>query len=89
MGKTVTLTGAQVDLGNTTGASFQLRVGTAPALAALSPVAHASGAGGVVRLSLSKPVRGRYVLVWFTKLPADPSGTFEAHVYRVSLRGHR
>jgi hypothetical protein len=27
------------------------------------------------------------VLIWFTRLPADSSGTFQASVYDVSLKG--
>ena len=89
MGQTVAITSAQIDLGNTTGAGFQLRVGTKPSMSDLSPVARASGAGGVVTLHLDSPARGRYVLIWFTKLPADASGSFQAHVDSVSLQGHR
>jgi transcriptional regulator with XRE-family HTH domain len=89
MGQTVAITSAQIDLGNTSGASFELRVGTKPSMSDLSPVAHASGAGGVVRLHLDSPARGRYVLIWFTKLPTDPSGTFQARVDSVSLQGNR
>lgn len=89
MGRTVTITGARINLGNTTGATLQLRVGSRPALAHLRAVARASGAGGVVRRHLSHPARGRYVLVWFTKLPRNASGAFQAHVHHVSLQGHR
>ncbi len=87
MGHPVTLTAAQIALGNTRGASLQVRVGAAPALAAMPPVAHAADAGGVVRLQLARPAHGRYVLIWFTKLPADPAGTFRANVYHISLKG--
>jgi transcriptional regulator with XRE-family HTH domain len=89
MGRTVTITSARIDLGNTSGASLQLRVGGRPTLDRMRAVAHASGAGGVVRLHPSRPARGRYVLVWFTRLPTDPSGTFQARVHHVSLLGHR
>jgi hypothetical protein len=89
MGRTVTITGARIDLGNTTGASLQLRVGGRPTLAHMRAVAHASGAGEVVRLHLSRPARGRYVMVWFTRLPRDRSGAFQAHVRHISLQGHR
>lgn len=88
MGRTVTITSAAVDLGNATGASLQLRVGDTPTMAALQPVARASGAGGVVRLNPGSPARGRYVLVWFTRLPTDSSGTFRASVHGVTLHGH-
>ena len=87
MGRAVTITGARIDLGSAAGASFQLRVGGTPTLPGMPPVARASGASGVVRLHLTRPARGRYVLVWFTRLPADSSGTFQADVYGVSLQG--
>jgi hypothetical protein len=89
MGRTVTITRARISLGHTAGASLQLRVGSRPTLAHMRAVAHASGAGGTVRLHLSHPARGRYVLVWFTRLPSNRSGNFQAHVRHVSLHGHR
>ena len=89
MGRTVTITRARINLGDTTGAAFQLRVGSRPTLARMRAVAHASGAGGVVRLRLSRPARGRYVLVWFTRLPRNRSGNFQARVHHVRLQGHR
>ena len=89
MGRTVAITSAQINLGHATGASLQLRVGGQPALARMPAVAHASGAGGMVRLHLSRPAHGRYVLVWFTRLPTNPSGAFQARVHSVSLQGHR
>jgi hypothetical protein len=41
----------------------------------------------VLRLRFSRPAHGRYVLVWFTRLPADPAGTFQASVYNIKLTG--
>jgi cytoskeletal protein RodZ len=87
MGRPVTITAAQLMLGTAHGASFQLRVGAAPALADLPPVAHAASTGGVVRLRLTTPAHGRYVLIWFTSLPPDPAGTFQASVYDLQLKG--
>jgi hypothetical protein len=87
MGRPVTITAATITLGRAHGASFQLRVGGAPALASLRPVARAAGAGGVVRLRLTGPARGRYVLLWFTRLPPGRSGTFQATVYGLHLQG--
>jgi hypothetical protein len=40
-----------------------------------------------VRLHLTSPAHGRYVLIWFTKLPTDSSGAFQAHVEGVTLQG--
>jgi hypothetical protein len=87
MGRPVTITAARITLGRAHGASFQLRAGAAPALASLRPVAHAANAGGVVWLRLTRPAHGRYVLIWFTSLPPDPAGTFQASVYDLQLAG--
>jgi cytoskeletal protein RodZ len=87
MGRPATITAARVTLGRAHGAGLQLRVGTAPALADLPPVAHQANASGVVRLRLATPARGRYVLVWFTRLPPDRAGTFQARVYNLRLEG--
>jgi hypothetical protein len=87
MGKPVTITGAQISLGNAPGASFQLRVGSVPTLAGLKPAAGAAGASGTVRLRLTTPAQGRYVLIWFTRLPRNANGNFEASVSNVRLEG--
>jgi transcriptional regulator with XRE-family HTH domain len=87
MGRPVTITAAQIQLGRAHGAGFQLRVGAAPALADLPPVAHAANASGVVRLQLATPAHGRYLLIWFTSLPPGPAGTFQASVYNLRLEG--
>jgi hypothetical protein len=88
MGRPVTVTAARITLGSARGASWQIRIGAKPALTDMPPAAHVSGTGGTVRLQLTTPAHGRYVLVWFTRLPADPAGTFQALVYNVSLEGH-
>jgi len=69
------------------GASFQLRVGAAPALASLRPAARAVGVGGVVHLRLTRPAHDRSVLIWFTSLPPGPSGTFQENVHGLQLQG--
>ena len=88
LGRTVTITGAQVLLGAPRGADFQLRAGmSAGSLADLPVLARESGAGGWVRIRLSAPVHARYVVIWFTRLPADSSGTFQVSVFDVGLEG--
>ena len=64
-----------------------MRAGNTPALADLQTVATAANAGGVLQLQPAGPVRGRYLLIWFTKLPPDNSGTFQAFIYGVKLKG--
>jgi cytoskeletal protein RodZ len=79
LGRTDTITGAAIQLGRIPGADFQLRAGTTPA--DLTTVAGASDAGGLVRLRLSAPVRGRYLLIWFTRLPPNGEGSYQAYVF--------
>jgi cytoskeletal protein RodZ len=87
MGRPVTVTVTQITLGGLPGASLQLRAGNVPALAHLGEVASASGASGSVRMPLTRPVRARYVLIWFTRLPPDTSGTYQASVAKIALQG--
>jgi hypothetical protein len=88
MGKKVTITGCRITLGRTAGANFQVRVGTAASsLADLRPAARVTDAGGKIHVRFSSPVRGRYVLIWFTRLPPRASGTFQVSVYDVKLEG--
>ena len=87
MGRPVTVTAAQITLGGLPGASLQLRTGNVPALAHLGEAASASGASGSVRMPLARPVRARYVLIWFTRLPPDTAGTYQASVAKIALQG--
>ena len=87
MGRPVTITSAQIMLGAMAGADFQLRGGGEPVLADLQPVASATGAGGLVTMRPARPAKARYLLLWFTRLPPDSSGTFEVIVYDVRLHG--
>ncbi|HYB16531.1 MAG TPA: helix-turn-helix domain-containing protein [Streptosporangiaceae bacterium] len=87
MGHTVTITSVRLSLGQTPGTDLQLRAGDTPVLADLRPVASSSDTGGTVRLSLTAPAHARYLLIWFTKLPPDPSGTYQVSVYQVRVQG--
>jgi hypothetical protein len=88
MGRAITLARARIKLGNTPGAALQLRAGTTAATLQDLPVtATATNARGWVSLHLRKPVHARYLLIWFTKLPPDPSGTFQASIYGIQLKG--
>jgi len=86
MGHPVTITGVRISLGSASGAALQIRVGGARGLAQRPP-ARAAGAAGVLRLRFSRPAHGRYVLLWFTRLPVNPAGTFQASVYNIKLTG--
>jgi len=87
MGRTVTVTGARIALGYGPGAALDLRIGRTPTLARMRTVAHSTNASHEVLMHL-QPTRGRYVLVWFTRLPPDQAGTFQASVYDIKVLGH-
>jgi hypothetical protein len=88
MGRVVIIARARIRLGNAPGARFQLRAGLGPASLAGLPVrARETRVRGWVSIRLSRPVHARYVLIWFTRLPPDPSGTFQASVFDIRLQG--
>jgi len=87
MGRPVTVTSVRLSLGRIAGTGLQLRAGDTPVLADLRRVASTSGAAGTVYVSLTAPVHARYLLIWFTRLPPDPSGTYQVSVYRIRVQG--
>ena len=89
MGRTVTISSVRLSLGGSRGADLQLRAGRRPVLADLHTVATSAGPGGTVEVSLTSPVHARYLLIWFTKLPPDQAGTYQASVYDIKVRGQR
>ena len=86
LGRTVTVTSVRVSL-NGHGADLQLRAGGKPIPGGLPVVASASNVGGTVRLDPGAPLHVRYALIWFTHLPPDGSGTYQASVYQVIVKG--
>jgi cytoskeletal protein RodZ len=89
MGQTVTISSVRLKLGGSGGADIQLRAGGTPALANLHTVATSNGADGTVQISLTSPTQARYLLIWFTKLPLDNAGTYQASIYSITVRGQR
>ena len=87
MGHTETITSVRLSLDSTSGADVQLRAGSKPVPAWLPRVASAAGAGRTVQLTPSAPVHVRYLLIWFTKLPPDNAGTYQARVYKIAVQG--
>jgi cytoskeletal protein RodZ len=87
MGRRVTITSVRIYLGPYSGANLQLRVGDSATVDGLTTAARASDVGGTVGLRLREPARARYLLIWFTMLPPNGSGQFQASVYRVVVNG--
>jgi hypothetical protein len=93
MGKQVSLSSVQVTFGPTAGANVAIEVGNnnaiSPAgLASFTKVAKRKHLdGGTQTFQASSTAKGRYVLIWFTKLPPNNAGQFQAFVYNVVVRG--
>jgi hypothetical protein len=87
MGRTVTVTSVRIRLGDVGGADLQVRAGAVASLDAAPVLASAQDAGGALTLQLKTPARARYVIIWFTVLPPDGAGKYQASVYSVAVTG--
>ena len=104
MGRKVRLKSVTVTLGSAPGADVSIMVGNHDTLAAatlltFTTIATADGIGGRHTFQATRTARGRYVLIWFTKLPPvssdqplsgqPPSGKYEAEIFHITFRGWR
>jgi hypothetical protein len=95
LGKPVQLSSVAVTFGSIPGADVRIELGNsnvrAPStLGSFTTVAHADNVGGAHTFTVSSQAKGRYLLIWLTKLPPkSPSSTsrFMASVFNVVVRG--
>ncbi len=89
LGRSYSVSAVRVALGSLPGAVFQLRLGqqAAPGAFPVAATGTAATAREVLTLSPRAPVRARYVLLWFTQLPPDGAGHYQAWVRQVTVRG--
>ena len=87
MGHAVTVNSVRLVLGSAVGADVQVRIGDSAGLDSLSTAASMSNAHGTVRLSLHSPASARYVLIWFTRLPAKSPGKYQVSLYKATIDG--
>ena len=93
MGKQVSLSSVQVTFGPTAGANVAIEVGNSNSisptgLASFTKVAKRKHLGGGTQVfQTSSTPKGRYLLIWFTKLPPNNAGQFQAFIYNVVVRG--
>ena len=59
----------------------------ASTLATFTTVVSVDDVGGTHAFRTSSPIRGRYVLIWFTKLPPVGPDRFQAEIYGTTVRG--
>jgi cytoskeletal protein RodZ len=87
LGSQVSVDSAQLTLGPTPGGSLELLAGNTLVRSAMQVVATAQNPGGTLTLRVTSPVKARYLLIWFTSLPPDSTGTYQASVSDVKLTG--
>ena len=86
MGKTVTVTKVTLELAAGS-ADVIVRVGNTAVPGTFTQIVEGTGVGGTVSLPAARPASGRYVEIWFTRLPEDAAGTFQESVYGVQVTG--
>jgi hypothetical protein len=94
MGKPVRLSQVKVTFGATPGANVRIELGNSDArspaaLHTFTTVARATGVSGTHAFRVTRAATGRYVLIWFTRLPPNSAGQYEADVYDVTVKGSR
>ncbi|HEX6934685.1 MAG TPA: protein kinase family protein [Streptosporangiaceae bacterium] len=94
MGRPVRFSSVTVTFNAAQGAQVKLLVGNSSArskenLDSMTTVASASNPTGTVTFRITSKTTGRYLVVWFTRLPPQPgsSGKYEAQVFNVAIRG--
>jgi len=104
MGRTVRLSSVEVTFGPLPGADVQIKIGNpSPPLpgpdnasgaaadaASMTTVAQKTDVAGAVTFTVSSKASGRYVLIWFTKLPpmtGHNPNKFQADIFNVVVKG--
>ena len=95
MGRAVRLSSVTVTFGPVPGADVRIELGnsdirTPATLRTFTTVARGTNLAGQHTFPVSSKATGRFVLIWFTKLPPKSAGSahqFEAEVFSISMRG--
>jgi len=103
MGRSVRLSSVTVMFGPIPGANVQIKIGNPaspvppqnePTVAqatanSMTTVAQQDDVGGTVTFPVTSSASGRYILIWFTKLPpmAGQSNKYQADVFNVVVKG--
>jgi hypothetical protein len=94
MGRAVRFSAVTVTFNSEPGAQVSLMVGNSndrskQNLDSMTTVASADNPRGAYTFHITSQATGRYLVVWFTRLPPRPgsSGQYEAQVFNVTIRG--
>ncbi|MFJ2028092.1 protein kinase family protein [Streptosporangium sp. NPDC087985] len=84
MGQSVPVKQVSVDFGAASGGAAELRVGDSQDLGSMAVVQKFTDAAGKKTFTTDSPQKGRYVLIWFTKMPTY-QGKFRGTVVDVKI----
>ena len=93
MGQTVRLSSITVQFGSAAGADVQIKMGSSPTRSAqneqsMATVASANNVSGSYDFRAAATASGRYIVIWFTKLPPAASGPgYAAQILSIIVRG--
>jgi hypothetical protein len=94
LGKPATFSTVTVTFNSEPGAVVKLLVGNSDArskqnLDSMTTIATANNPTGAVTFHIKSQVTGRYLVVWYSRLPPMPgsSGKYEAQIFNVAVRG--
>jgi len=92
MGRAVRLSTVTVTFGSRPGADVAIKIGNDDALApatmsSLTTVATAGRLGGTHTFTAASSAAGRYVVIWFTKLPPIGHDRFQAQIFSIKISG--
>jgi len=94
LGQPYKVSSITVTFGSVPGANVQIKVGNSDArspsnLASMTTVASQDNVSNSVTFTVLHPVKGQYLVIWFTKLPpmAQTGNKYMAQVFGVAIRG--
>ena len=94
MGKAVSYSSVTITFDSQPGADVKLLTGNSSArskqnLQSMTQLAAQNNVSGTVTFKITSPATGRYLAIWFTRLPPQPgaAGKYEARIYNVVVRG--
>lgn len=97
MGSAVRLSSVQVTFGDVPGANARIELGNsstraASTLQSFTTVASANDVSGTHTFQVSSSATGRYVLIWFTKLPPRSAGShsqYQGDIFNIVVSGSK
>jgi hypothetical protein len=92
MGRVIKLSSITVRFGPSPGADVQIKMGDSPTRSAdnvnsMANAASATDIGGTHTFTAAGSATGRYVVIWFTKLPPTADGKYMAQIFNIVVRG--